>query len=120
MTSEHQHRRSSAGRREGAAPFLGLSQKIRKPISPAPPPAYHGPDEPGPLSLLFSTRPRADAMQLDLRLRPGLLRGLALSALMAICGTATAAAPSPSEGEVSRRLYVAVPGIRNYLEYGGH
>ncbi|MBL9174776.1 MAG: hypothetical protein JNL10_14660, partial [Verrucomicrobiales bacterium] len=23
-------------------------------------------------------------------------------------------------GPVERRLYVAVPGIRNYLEYGGH
>lgn len=26
----------------------------------------------------------------------------------------------PSPAKVQRRLYVAVPGIRNYLEYGGH
>ena len=25
-----------------------------------------------------------------------------------------------AEGAVQRRLYVATPGIRNYLEYGGH
>src|SRR3954465_8751320 len=34
-------------------------------------------------------------------------------------------APAPgvalaAEAEDGRRLYVAVPGIRNYLEYGGH
>jgi DNA-binding beta-propeller fold protein YncE len=30
------------------------------------------------------------------------------------------AADAPVRGEVQRRLYVAEPGIRNYLEYGGH
>ncbi len=32
---------------------------------------------------------------------------------------ATRAEDTPTE-QVSRRLYVAEPGIRNYLEYGGH
>jgi hypothetical protein len=27
---------------------------------------------------------------------------------------------SATEGSVQRRLYVAIPGIRNDLEYGGH
>ena len=27
---------------------------------------------------------------------------------------------APARGDVGRRLYVATPGIRNYLEYGGH
>jgi hypothetical protein len=31
-----------------------------------------------------------------------------------------AAQPEPAQGKVERRLYVAEPGIRNYLEYGGH
>ncbi len=42
-------------------------------------------------------------------------------------GLAALNTPSPacaeetnSQSEVQRRLYVAVPGIRNYLEYGGH
>jgi hypothetical protein len=29
-------------------------------------------------------------------------------------------ADEPAANEISRRLYVAEPGIRNYLEYGGH
>ena len=39
-----------------------------------------------------------------------------LYALLAAAGLA-AAAPSPSPGQ--RRLYVASPGIRNYVEWGG-
>src|SRR4051794_29210634 len=31
-----------------------------------------------------------------------------------------AADDAPARGEIQRRLYVAVPGVRNYLEYGGH
>src|SRR6266446_3708262 len=34
--------------------------------------------------------------------------------------SAAADAPVRGDGEVERRLYVAEPGIRNYLEYGGH
>ncbi len=29
-------------------------------------------------------------------------------------------AGEPTSAGIERRLYVAVPGIRNYLEYGGH
>jgi DNA-binding beta-propeller fold protein YncE len=36
-----------------------------------------------------------------------------------LLGLAPLASVSPA-GETSRRLYVAEPGIRNYLEYGGH
>ena len=45
------------------------------------------------------------------------LAGLAVSLLPL---TPSAAADAPVRGEVERRLYVAEPGIRNYLEYGGH
>jgi DNA-binding beta-propeller fold protein YncE len=43
-----------------------------------------------------------------------LIRWLAWIALLAPSAAALAAEPD------GRRLYVAVPGIRNYLEYGGH
>jgi hypothetical protein len=35
-------------------------------------------------------------------------------------GPPRASQRSAADARVSRRLYVAVPGIRNYLEYGGH
>ena len=40
-------------------------------------------------------------------------------ALTALCGLCTAP-PARAGGESHRLLYVAEPGIRNYLEYGGH
>lgn len=43
---------------------------------------------------------------------------LALSAWTLVA--AGGVAREPAGGEVARRLYVAEPGIRNYLEYGGH
>jgi len=43
-------------------------------------------------------------------------RSLSVFALVLICGSVIRAEDAP----VSRRLYVAEPGIRNYLEYGGH
>jgi DNA-binding beta-propeller fold protein YncE len=41
----------------------------------------------------------------------------ALVSSVALLAVLTGRAPA---GEESRRLYVAVPGVRNYLEYGGH
>jgi type 1 glutamine amidotransferase len=53
------------------------------------------------------------------------LRSLLVSMVVAaglVAGLAHAEEPSPVQvpSSVQRRLYVAVPGIRNYLEYGGH
>jgi hypothetical protein len=51
---------------------------------------------------------------------------LVLGALLSAPPLAKAASPAPrpigdaAQAGLSRRLYVAVPGIRNYLEYGGH
>lgn len=42
-----------------------------------------------------------------------------LAGLLLATGLAGALA-APARAEEQRRLYVAVPGIRNYLEYGGH
>ncbi len=47
--------------------------------------------------------------------RPLLLAALSWSIL-----GAAAAADEPASAAITRRLYVAEPGIRNYLEYGGH
>src|SRR3954467_11572340 len=47
------------------------------------------------------------------------LRGLAVGAAMPLLLERASAAPAPQSG-TRRFLYVAVPGIRNYLEYGGH
>jgi DNA-binding beta-propeller fold protein YncE len=49
-------------------------------------------------------------------LRARLSKWFALAAMALALAPAIAAADSP----VERRLYVAEPGIRNYLEYGGH
>ena len=48
-----------------------------------------------------------------------LFRFMLLLLIMQSGHEAGAAAPEPASGS-ERRLYVAVPGIRNYLEYGGH
>src|SRR5687767_3379050 len=40
--------------------------------------------------------------------------------LAILCVLATSAIAGSTESETKRYLYVAVPGIRNYLEYGGH
>lgn len=49
-------------------------------------------------------------------------RGLVFLISIAVSGllAAGSAADQPTAAEISRRLYVAEPGIRNYLEYGGH
>lgn len=47
-------------------------------------------------------------------------RTLGVLLLAAASASTFADGPSPSSDRVERRLYVAVPGIRNYLEYGGH
>jgi len=47
------------------------------------------------------------------------LAGLAAPFLL-VASSAAGEADAPARGEVQRRLYVAEPGIRNYLEYGGH
>ncbi len=48
-----------------------------------------------------------------------LFRLVILTLVLQIGHDARASAPD-SAGTSERRLYVAVPGIRNYLEYGGH
>jgi hypothetical protein len=48
---------------------------------------------------------------------PSRRRFLASGAALAVGARALAAAPAPA---ARRYLYVATPGIRNYLEYGGH
>src|SRR5881397_1032186 len=47
---------------------------------------------------------------------------LTLMALLALIAKGPAGHPAAAfeDGKVRRLLYVAVPGIRNYLEYGGH
>ena len=50
------------------------------------------------------------------RLHDVLLAGTVLISALAIAPSATAG----EQPEVRRYLYVAVPGVRNYLEYGGH
>ncbi|HUR59868.1 MAG TPA: hypothetical protein VM029_19260 [Opitutaceae bacterium] len=46
---------------------------------------------------------------------------MAFVALLAVAGTASVfAATTPPAATERRLLYVAVPGIRNYLQYGGH
>src|SRR3954466_14919954 len=51
------------------------------------------------------------------------LRQLLLSSLVLLV-TALSPETTPARGQpiekIERRLYVAVPGVRNYLEYGGH
>src|SRR5262249_4602262 len=49
--------------------------------------------------------------------RPSFIK-VGLSALTS-CGVARRNGPA-ADGAAQRLLYVAVPGIRNYLEYGGH
>jgi hypothetical protein len=44
----------------------------------------------------------------------------ALAVCLALAGPSGKAATPPKDSSKQRRLYVAVPGIRNYLEYGGH
>ncbi len=52
---------------------------------------------------------------------PSRRRVLKLGAAGLLLGRSIAsAAPPGSDGEVRRRLFVAAPGIRDYLEYGGH
>ncbi len=51
--------------------------------------------------------------------RIALRLALCVAAAGAIAPTATAG-DDPAPSGIQRRLYVAVPGIRNYLEYGGH
>src|SRR4051794_29590143 len=45
---------------------------------------------------------------------PALRRSLILMVGLGLAGA------SPTGAEEARRLYVGTPGIRNYLEYGGH
>src|SRR5687767_7164212 len=40
--------------------------------------------------------------------------------LAILCVLANSAIAGSTEAETKRYLYVAAPGIRNYLEYGGH
>jgi hypothetical protein len=40
--------------------------------------------------------------------------------VIAACGFANSAAAADEAPQARRFLYVAVPGIRNYLEFGGH
>jgi DNA-binding beta-propeller fold protein YncE len=56
------------------------------------------------------------------RSRSALLAALALAAAFLTAELPRAAEPSatPSPSPMRRLLYVAEPGIRNYLEYGGH
>ena len=53
-----------------------------------------------------------------LRLGRGLVPIVALFALL-LAGWHDSVSAQPA-ADIQRRLYVAVPGIRNYLEYGGH
>ena len=45
---------------------------------------------------------------------------LTMSGWMGLAPTRALGEDAPSSDEVQHRLYVAEPGIRNYLEYGGH
>mgnify|MGYP002621832666 CR=1 FL=1 len=45
---------------------------------------------------------------------------LLLAALFAACASSGQFSAAAEDGKTGRYLYVAVPGIRNYLEYGGH
>ncbi len=54
------------------------------------------------------------------RLRKTFLRGLTLGLLAAATLASLPAATNQPAAAERRLLYVAVPGIRNYLEYGGH
>src|SRR5436305_1128237 len=56
-------------------------------------------------------------MSMHVRLR---LRGVKWLALVAPLLALALANASAADAPVERRLYVAEPGIRNYLEYGGH
>jgi DNA-binding beta-propeller fold protein YncE len=58
----------------------------------------------------------------SLDLRVGVGKWFVLAGLVAplLASAPAVAADTPARGDVERRLYVAVPGIRNYLEYGGH
>ena len=55
-------------------------------------------------------------------------RDLPVIIIAVLCSTISTATPyaraigvdDGASGQVQRRLYVAEPGIRNYLEYGGH
>jgi DNA-binding beta-propeller fold protein YncE len=58
-------------------------------------------------------------MTTNARTRPRRSWRLAALAIVALFHDAPAARPSPA-AEPHRYLYVAEPGIRNYLEYGGH
>ncbi len=42
------------------------------------------------------------------------------ASMFAICGSGFAQSNLPSSTELHRYLYVATPGVRDYLEYGGH
>src|ERR1044071_6795519 len=57
-------------------------------------------------------------------LRPGLVAGLQLGLVLLPCSSISAAEndnAARNDPQSERRLlYVAEPGIRNYLEYGGH
>src|ERR1051325_10275319 len=57
-------------------------------------------------------------------LRPGLVAGLQLGLVLLPCSSISAAEndnAARNDPQTERRfLYVAEPGIRNYLEYGGH
>jgi hypothetical protein len=65
-----------------------------------------------PLEFLPRSRHAGGMIRNFLRLFAALL-----SIALALCPATTAAESRPGE---QRRLYVAVPGIRNYLEFGGH
>jgi hypothetical protein len=49
-----------------------------------------------------------------------LLRRLASIALLAVSAFASIVPAATAADDIAHRLYVAEPGIRNYLEYGGH
>lgn len=48
------------------------------------------------------------------------LAGLVGAAMLSGSGTSLAEGLGPQRAGFQRRLYVACPGVRNYLEYGGH
>src|SRR5258705_6610462 len=68
----------------------------------------------------FPTRARVVAMHLPIGFRFKACLTLLALVLRWIPLAAAVAEEAPAGGTVERRLYVAEPGIRDYLEYGGH